>query len=174
MTREEYCQSLPAGPPAPTDDGDDTAVGCMNKLNLEAWNECISKPETKRGSCADAYKKAQANSGSTGQGETAPPPITSEERNKLANCDGSSDPQKCLKDNPLIIWTRTAINFLAAGVGVIVTIMIIIGGIQYAAAGPNPQAVQAAKKKITNAIIALLAFFFLYAFMQYLIPGGIF
>lgn len=112
-----------------------------------------------------------------GEGKNNEPtrePITNEERDALVDCNGKEDPKKCLEINPLVHWTLTAINFLAAGVGVIVTIMIIIGGIQYASAGPNPQAVQSAKKKITNAIIALIAFFFLYAFMQYLIPGGIF
>lgn len=102
------------------------------------------------------------------------PKITIEEREKLVNCHNDAKPDECLKINPLVGYTLILINFLAAGVGVIVTIMIIIGGIQYASAGPNPQAIQMAKKKITNAIIALVAFFFLYAFLQYLIPGGIF
>mgnify|MGYP001440679045 CR=1 FL=1 len=94
----------------------------------------------------------------------------SADRAKWANCSNNA----CMADNPVIIWTKRIINFLAAGVGIVTTIMIIIGGIQYASAGPNPQAVASAKKKIVNAIIALLAYFFLYGFMQWLIPGGLF
>jgi hypothetical protein len=65
-------------------------------------------------------------------------------------------------------------NFLAVGVGVIVTIMIVVGGIQYAASGGDPQAVASAKKKIYNALLALLAFALVYAFLQFIVPGGTF
>ncbi len=92
------------------------------------------------------------------------------DRAKWAKCSENA----CMADNPVIVWTKRIINFLAAGVGIVTTIMIIVGGIQYASAGPNPQAVASAKKKIVNAIIALLAYFFLYGFMQWLIPGGLF
>lgn len=102
------------------------------------------------------------------------PNITNEERKKLANCDGSKDPSVCLKDNPIVNYVLLAINFLTVGVGVVVTIMIIVGGIQYTSAGANPQAIQAAKQKIYNAIIALIAYFFLFGFLQWLVPGGIF
>lgn len=66
------------------------------------------------------------------------------------------------------------INFLAAGVGIIVTVMIVIGGIQYSASQDNPQAVQAARKRIANAVLALLAFALMWAFLQWIVPGGIF
>jgi hypothetical protein len=65
-------------------------------------------------------------------------------------------------------------NVLSAGVGIIVVIMIIVSGIQYTMAGSDPQKIATAKGHILNAIIALIAFFFLYAFLQWLVPGGIF
>lgn len=65
-------------------------------------------------------------------------------------------------------------TFLAIGVGIIVAIMIAVGGIQYAASGDNPQAVSAAKKRIINALIALVAFGLMYSLLQWLVPGGIF
>lgn len=102
------------------------------------------------------------------------PTIDNAERDALANCDGRTNPEECLRNNPILEWTIFITNVLAVGVGVVVTIMIIIGGIQYASAGSNPQAIQSAKKKIANAILALLAYMFLYAFVQYLVPGGIF
>jgi hypothetical protein len=64
------------------------------------------------------------------------------------------------------------INILAAFVGVAAIIMFIVGGIQYITSNGNPQAVSAAKKRITDVLIGLLAFVFLYAFLQWLIPGG--
>ncbi len=65
------------------------------------------------------------------------------------------------------------INILTALVGVVVVIMIVIGGIQYSAARDNPQAIQAAKGKITNAVLALVVFIFTSAFLQWIVPGGV-
>ncbi len=66
-----------------------------------------------------------------------------------------------------------AIKFLAVGFGIIITIMIIVGGIQYSSSKGDPQAVAAAKKRLTNAVLALIAFGFLYAFLNFIIPGGL-
>jgi len=89
------------------------------------------------------------------------------------NTNGPQAPVK-LKDNPIVDDINVVVNFLSIGVGVVVVAMIIIGGIQYSAAGDNPQALTAAKQRITNALIALFAFFFIFAFLQWLIPGGVF
>lgn len=66
------------------------------------------------------------------------------------------------------------VNFLSAGVGVVVIGVIILGGIQYSMAGDNSQAVGAAKQRIINGLIALVAFIFMFAFINWLLPGGIF
>jgi hypothetical protein len=86
----------------------------------------------------------------------------------------STDINNCLKGNKIFEDLNNIINFLGAGVGIVATGAIIVGGIQYAAAGGNPNAVTAAKKRITDALIALLAFLFLYAFLQWIVPGGVF
>lgn len=65
-------------------------------------------------------------------------------------------------------------NFLGAIVGIVVTISIVTGGIQYASSADDPQKVAAAKKRITNSIIALIAYLFLFGFLQWLVPGGFF
>jgi hypothetical protein len=64
-------------------------------------------------------------------------------------------------------------NFLSAGVGVVVVAMLIVGAIQYSASGGNPQAASAAKKRIFNAILALLIFALAYSFLNFIIPGGL-
>lgn len=66
------------------------------------------------------------------------------------------------------------INALSALVGVVVIIMVIVGGIEYSASANDPQRVASARSKITNALIALLLFIFMYAFLQWVVPGGIF
>jgi hypothetical protein len=85
-----------------------------------------------------------------------------------------TDINNCLKGNKIFIDLNNIINFLGAGVGVVVTGAIIVGGIQYIMAGGNPNSVSAAKKRITDALIALLAFLFLYGFLQWIVPGGVF
>lgn len=108
--------------------------------------------------------------------------VPAQTRDEVSGCDGTDGSgnidqaklQDCVKKNPLVTRFVDVINFLSIGVAVLVTVMVIIGGIQYTTAGSNPQAVSAAKKKILNAFIALVAYFLVYAFMQYLIPGGIF
>jgi hypothetical protein len=69
-------------------------------------------------------------------------------------------------------YLEPAINILAAMVAVVVTASIIAGGIQYASSADDPSKVSQAKSRITNALIALVSFFFLYMFLQWLIPGG--
>lgn len=161
VSRQEECSGIAM----PTE-----RQACYDKLNEEAWYACSQDPNP--GTCAENYKNQDASSSKNNQ--PSDDPITNDERERLTNCDGTTNPQHCLENNPIYIWTLRIINLLAAGVGVVVTIMIIVGGIQYASAGANPQMVQAAKKKIINAIIALIAFFFLYAFLQWLVPGGVF
>ncbi|HEY5667732.1 MAG TPA: hypothetical protein VIR03_01065 [Candidatus Saccharimonadales bacterium] len=70
-------------------------------------------------------------------------------------------------------YINPAIKILSGLVGVIVTVSIVAGGIQYASAGGDPSKVVAARKRITNSILALLAYLFLFMFLQWLIPGGI-
>jgi len=79
-----------------------------------------------------------------------------------------------LKDNPIVKNINNIVDVLAGLVGVVVVGTIILGGIQYAMAGDKAEAVGAAKQRIINGLIALVAFLFIFAFLQWLIPGGIF
>lgn len=65
------------------------------------------------------------------------------------------------------------INALAALAGVIMVGSLVFAGIQYAASADDPNIISAAKKRIRDTIIALAAFIFMYAFLQWVIPGGV-
>ena len=80
----------------------------------------------------------------------------------------------CFAQTPLAHDLQTIVSALAAGVGVVVVGSIIVGGIQYIVAGDNSSGVAEAKKRITNSLVALAVFMVSYAFLQWLIPGGIF
>ena len=66
------------------------------------------------------------------------------------------------------------IKVFGAIVGIVIVGTIIFGGIQYSIAGDKAEDVAKAKQRITNGMIALAAFLFAYAFLKWLVPGGIF
>lgn len=90
--------------------------------------------------------------------------------NFSGDCSESLHPDQC----GITAVIRLIADALSVVVGVIIVAMIVVGGIQYSSAGSNPQAVSAAKKKISQALLALLIYFFLFAFLQWLVPGGVF
>jgi hypothetical protein len=71
-------------------------------------------------------------------------------------------------------YINPAIDLFSLSFGLVATISIILGGIQYSASEGDPQKATAAKSRISNTIIAIFAYLFLYAFLQFLIPGGAF
>jgi hypothetical protein len=70
-------------------------------------------------------------------------------------------------------WVAIFVRALSAMVGIIVVIMVAVGGIEYAASKDNPQATAAAKNRIKNAILALIMYIFMFAFLQWIVPGGV-
>jgi uncharacterized membrane protein YjgN (DUF898 family) len=70
-------------------------------------------------------------------------------------------------------YVNPFIYFLSAFVGVAVVISIIIGGIQYGSSGGDSSKVTAAKNRIRNSILALITYLFLFALLNFLIPGGL-
>lgn len=76
--------------------------------------------------------------------------------------------------NPIIDIAFALFRFLSAGVGLVVIGSIIIAGIQYTASRGEPQATGAAIHRVTNSLIALLIFIFMFAIANFLVPGGMF
>lgn len=92
-------------------------------------------------------------------GSNIPPPASS------ATCQqGSCD--------LVTTYLQPAINLLSGIVGIIVVISLIMGGIEYSTSEGDPQKSAKAKRRIANTLFALIAFFFLYAFLQFLVPNG--
>lgn len=94
------------------------------------------------------------------------------------NGGDSTDPALQCAANPgsgkcdlMAKYVNPFIGFLSALVGIAVTIGIISGGIRYAGAGDDPQKMNAAKQQITTAIIALVAYIFLYVLIKWLAPN---
>lgn len=91
--------------------------------------------------------------------------------------DEAQDPAAtgdCTKDSCDLIgkYVNPFIKLLGIIVGLAVTIGIAYGGIEYSSSGGDPQKASSGKKHITMAIIALVAYFFLFAGLKFLTPGG--
>ncbi len=73
------------------------------------------------------------------------------------------------------IWGILAIvlNVLMIGVGAAGVIGLVIAGIQYATASGDPGQMTKAKSRITQIVIGLVAFGLMWAFLEWLIPGGV-
>lgn len=116
--------------------------------------------------CEDAYDKGRSAASTTTKKcnplkETCPDPAAK------ASCDDDACDLVQLYLNP-------AIALLSGLVGLVVAGSIIFGGIEYSSSQGDPQKAAKAKSRITNAIFALIAYLFLWAFLQFLIPGGVF
>ncbi len=79
-----------------------------------------------------------------------------------------------LKDNPIYFYLKNILRFLAAGVGLAVGGGIVFGGYMYITARANAGQVEKGKAVIINSIIGLILFIFMFAILQFIIPGGIF
>ncbi len=141
-----------------TGTGNGLKANCMKPLET-AW-----KPSTTASS-------GSSSGASSGTGCSSLDPTCT---HTSGDCDEGSI-ENINKDNCTVISYIVIItNALSALVGVVIVTMIIIGGIQYSTAGPDPSKVQAARTKITNALLALVLFVFGFSILQWLIPGGIF
>lgn len=69
---------------------------------------------------------------------------------------------------------NTVFNFVSGGIALAVIGNIIYAGIQYSMAQGDPSAVTKSKNRIRGALLAFLIYLVLYAFLQWLIPGGVF
>ncbi|HSX29892.1 MAG TPA: hypothetical protein VLE73_05020 [Candidatus Saccharimonadales bacterium] len=65
------------------------------------------------------------------------------------------------------------IKLLTAIVGVGAALSIIIAGIQYSQSADDPSAVSKAKMRIVQTLIGVLGYLFLFAFLNYVVPGGL-
>lgn len=70
-------------------------------------------------------------------------------------------------------YVEPGIKVLIAMMGVVVAISIVVAGIQYGSAGSDPGKVAAAKKRLSSALLALVTYLFMFAFLQWLLPGGV-
>lgn len=124
------------------------------------------------GNCRDSFTRCPI--GSLDEDDK---PIN-DERYGVPTSDGrclSFDPSNvpALEDNPILIFAARMITFLSAGIGIILTIILIIAGIRYSLARGNPQEAAASKAMIEKVVISIFMYLFAFALINWLIPGGL-
>lgn len=66
------------------------------------------------------------------------------------------------------------VNILTAGVGVAAVAGIVIGSVMYMTAGGSPERIKKANIFLSNVILGIIVYAVMYAFLNYIIPGGLF
>lgn len=106
-----------------------------------------------------------------------PNPASGINSNSIGSDNSFSDPNAgCEEDNCDFVkkYINPFIGLMSVTFGLIAIISLIMGGIQYTSSQGDPQKVTKAKHRIGNTILALVSYIFLYAFLQFLVPGGLF
>lgn len=69
-------------------------------------------------------------------------------------------------------YINPIVTLLTVSIGVIAAISLVVAGIQYGSAGNDPGKVQKAKHRMGQTLLGVLAYLFLFAFLNYIVPGG--
>jgi hypothetical protein len=159
------------------------AAACYNKLGGSLPYQCVDNDEVPAGTVIEGGKfdpdkcYVFADPGKGWQLIDCADDVFAQQLRGAQPIPSANDPanQKCTVSNCDLMQKviNPLIKFFAAALGIIVTISIVIGGIQYASSADDPQAVAKAKQRIITAVLALLGFIFLWAILQWLVPGGV-
>ncbi len=147
---------------------------CEASRRQIANEQCYTSNAGNNNAIATCVQRVTSHFEFSGPGDV--PPLPGEPAPVIRN---PIDTEDCRRDDlnagncTIIGYIDFAINTLSVLVGIVVTIMIIIGGIQYSASREDPNAVAKAKKHISQAVMALVAYGLTFAFLQYIIPGGL-
>lgn len=101
--------------------------------------------------------------------------LPSDEENAELNADCDPEPPEQLNRTNcgIIDLIVIGINLLSALAGIAIVFSIMFAGFQYMTARDNPGQVQKAKIRIVWALVALALFIFMYALLDFLVPGGV-
>ena len=91
----------------------------------------------------------------------------------IIDCPGVNNKSKDIEKSGVWGLLLLAINILTAGVGIAAVGGIVYGSVLYTSAGGNTEQVKKAIAVIRNVIIGLIMFVGMYAFLQFIIPGGV-
>ncbi len=113
-----------------------------------------------------------SNDNETTPSQSTSQPVDFDDDEVTSENDCSAD--VLTSDNCIIIqYIVRAINILSALAGLAITGSIMIAGYQYMTARDNSGQIEASRKRIIWALIALATLIFTYAFLNFIVPGGV-
>lgn len=89
------------------------------------------------------------------------------------NC-GSADSKKGGQQNPIFQVIFFVMNILALGVGITAVGGVVYGAILYTSASDNAEQTKKGINVVVNAVLGVVLFAFMYALLNFLVPGGLF
>ena len=89
------------------------------------------------------------------------------------NCDVGPGEDLTRENCTIIDYVVRGINILSAVAGMAIIGSMMIAGYQYMTARDNAGQIEAARKRIVWAVSALLLLIFMYALLEFLVPGGV-
>ncbi|MDB5166994.1 MAG: hypothetical protein JWN26_139 [Candidatus Saccharibacteria bacterium] len=92
----------------------------------------------------------------------------------IISCDNVDVSKGGTTNNGVWSLLLTVINILTAGVGIAAVGGIVYGSILYTSAGGNADQTKKAIEFIRNVIIGIVAYALMFAFLNFIIPGGLF
>ena len=156
--------------------GGTTALeSCINAKRESANVHCFENNEGNNTAIAACVDQVNAHFNFAGPRADAPPlpqqATTPDTPDFQADCkEAQVDATNC----GIVRHLVTLINVLSGLVGIVCVIMITFWGIQYTVARDNPQMTATARQRILQTVLALVGYLFIYAFLQWVIPGGVF
>lgn len=90
-----------------------------------------------------------------------------------ASCEVPAGQPLTSENCGIVAYVVLAINILSGIAILAITASIMIAGYQYMTARDNSGQIEAARKRIVWAITALLLFIFMYAGLNFIVPGGV-
>lgn len=118
--------------------------------------------------CKSAYSKARKTAESNGKNECGGVKTYFDYGCKGKDTDAGAE------KNPIFSILLFIMNLIAGLVSLVVVGGILYGAFLYTSARDNSQQTQKGIQVITDAVIALILYFALYAIVNYLVPGGLF
>jgi hypothetical protein len=92
----------------------------------------------------------------------------------IIKCDNVDVTKDGINNTGLWSILITAINIMAAGVGVLALAGIVYGSVLYTSAGGNQEQVKKAMGIFTNVVIGIVAYAGMWTLLNFLVPGGVF
>lgn len=100
--------------------------------------------------------------------------IVNGEKVETSILDGSDCAGTSADGSSITAMLLYILNFMAVGVGIAVVAGIAWGGFMYSQAGGDSTKTKQAISIIINAVIGLVLFIFMYALVNFMVPGGVF